>query len=296
MSEKGLRASLYFLGAVVALYLLVTLLRGGGDAPRAADSGLADALEELGAAPHDLFVIEGPAASIRLERSGGAWTANGFEADSSAVDRLVRALADVEVLSVAGTNPGNHGRFGVTSDSAWSISDGDGSVVLLGKGGTRFRTGYARLPEADVVSLIEGDLRSAAARGLQDWRNRIVLRVDTAAVARISVTHAGETRLYERQDTVWTVDGAAAEAVTVNNIMQELATLRASGFAPEGSEMPEPADRAVVAADADGNELAALSLAEQEGDYWLSSTGSPYIFEIPAFRANRLAPGAPDEG
>lgn len=296
MSEKALRASLYFLGAVVAVYLLATLLRGGGDRSPTVDSGLAAALADLGAEPHDLFVIEGPAGSIRLDGSGGVWTANGFEADSSAVGRLVRALADVEVLSVAGTNPGNHGRFGVTPDSAWSIGAGDGPVVLLGKGGTRFRTSYARLPQADIVSLIEGDLRSAAARGLADWRNKVVIRVDTAAVARISVAHDGETRLYERRDSAWTVDGEEAEPATVNSLLQELSSLRASGFAPEGSEMPDPADRTVVAADGDGNELAALSLAEHDGNYWLSSTGSPYIFEIPAFRANRLAPGAPDEG
>ena len=115
-------------------------------------------------------------------------------------------------------------------------------------------------------------------------------------MARIVVTHGTETRLYERQDSVWTVSGDTAEAVTVNNILQELATLRASGFAPEGAAMPEPADRTVVARDMDGNELAAISLAEQEGSYWLLSASSPYIFEIPAFRANRLAPGGPEEG
>ncbi|MYG81771.1 MAG: DUF4340 domain-containing protein [Gemmatimonadetes bacterium] len=296
MSEKGLRASLYFLVAVVALYFLATLLGRAGDSPRAVDAGLAAALEELRAVPPDLFVIEGPSGAIRLEMGGGMWTANGFEADSSAVDRLVRALEVVVVVSVAGTNPANHERFGVTQDSAVAIGTGEGPLVLLGKAGTRFRTAYARLPEGDLVSLIEGDLRSAAARPLADWRNKVVLRADTGAVARVAVTHGTETRLYERQDSVWTVSGDTAEAVTVNNILQELATLRASGFAPEGAAMPEPADRTVVATDMDGNELAAISLAEQEGNYWLSSTGSPYIFEIPTFRANRLAPGAPEEG
>lgn len=296
MSEKGLRASLYFLGAVVALYFLATLLGRAGDSPRTVDAGLTGALEELRAVPHDLFVIEGPSGAIRLEMGGGVWTANGFEADSSAVGRLVRALEEVAAVSVAGTNPANHERFGVTRDSAVAIGTGEGPLVLLGKAGTRFRTAYARLPEGDVVSLVEGDLRSAAARPLADWRNKVVLRADTAAVTRVAVTHGTETRLYERQDSVWTVNGDAAEAITVNNILQELATLRASGFAPEGAAMPEPADRTVVATDADGNELAAISLAEQEGSYWLSSTSSPYIFEIPTFRANRLAPGGPEEG
>ena len=296
MSRKSLRASLWFFAAVAGLYLLATMLGGNGGASRPVDSDLRAAMEAAAAGPHESFVIEGPSGSIRLEMIGGAWTANGFEADSSAVARLLRALEDAEALSVAGTNPANHGRFGVTADSAWSFSAGDGPVVLLGKGGPRFRTFYARLPEADVVSLIEGDLRSAAARPIADWRDKVVLRADTAAVVRIAVTRDSETVVYERQDSAWSVNGDEAETVTVRNILQELATLRASGFAPEGAEMPETADLAVVATDAEGNELASLSLAEQDGGYWLSAANSPYIFEIPTFRANRLAPGTPEEG
>ena len=296
MSEKTLRASLYFLVSVVVLYLLVSALRGGGDGDRSVDPDLAGALQEIAEGSHELFLIEGPAGSIRLEMRAGTWTANGFDAESSAVERLIRAVEGVEVTGVAGTNPANHVRFGLTADSAWTFSAGDGAAVLLGKTGTRFGTAYARLPDSDVVSLIEGDLRPAAARSLADWRNKMILRADTAAVTRIAVAHGGSAVLYERQDSSWTVDGDAAEAGTVRTILQELAGLRASGFAPEDAEMPAAADRSVLATDADGNELASLSLAEREGSFWLLSSGSTYIFEIPTFRANRIAPGAPEEG
>ena len=292
MSEKTLRACIYSLVAVGALYLVVTLARGGGGA-RSVDPGLAAALEEIAAGPHESFVIEGPESTIRLELNAGQWMANGFEADSSAVERLIRAVEGTEVTGVAGTNPANHARFGLTADSAWTFRTGDAHPILLGKNGTRFRTAYARLPDSDPVSVVEGDLRSAAARPLVDWRDKMVLRADTSAVARIAVTHAGGTEVYERQDSTWAVGGE--EAATVRSILQELASLRASGFAPEGAEMPEAADRSVVATDADGNELASFSMAEREGNVWLKSAASPYIFEIPIFRANRLAPGAPDE-
>ena len=295
MSEKTLRACIYTLVAVGALYLVVTLARGDGGGTRSVDSGLADALEEIAAGPHADFTIEGPEETIRLELDPGAWTVNGFEADSSAVERLIRAVEEVEVSGIAGTNPANHARFGLTADSAWTFTAGEAPPILLGKNGTRFRTAYARLPDADPVSLVEGDLRSAAARPLVDWRDKMVLRADTSAVVRIAVTHAGGTEVYQRQDSSWAVGGTDAEAATVRGILQELASLRASGFAPEGAEMPEAADRSVVATDADGNELASLAMAGQEGNFWLKSAASPYIFEIPIFRANRLAPGAPEE-
>lgn len=294
MSKKTLRACIYSLVAVGALYLVVTLARGGGGG-RSVDPGLAAALEEITAGPLEGFVIEGPEGTIRLELNAGAWTANGFEADSSAVERLIRAIEETEVSGVAGTNPANHVRFGLTADSAWTFTAGEAPPILLGKTGTRFRTVYARLPDSDPVSVVEGDLRSAAARPLVDWRDKVVLRADTAAVVRIAVTHAGGTEVYERQDSTWAVGGEEAEEATVRGILQELASLRASGFAPEGAGMPEATDRALVATDAGGNELASLAMAGQEGNFWLKSVASPYIFEIPIFRANRLAPGAPEE-
>lgn len=296
MSEKTLRISLYSLLAITVLYLAVTMLGGGGNGSRTADPALDEAFAELARVSHTHFEIAGPRETILLDKGDDGWTVNGFEADSGAVARFLRAVEEVETASVAATNPGNHGRLGITADSAWSLGTGGGPLVLLGKTGNRFRTAYARLPGADVVSLIEGDLRSAAARPLLDWRNKVILQTDTAAVASIRVTRDGGTVAYERQDSSWTADGAEADAVTVRNILQELANLRASGFAPEGTEMPAEPERSVLAADADGSELASLTLADGDGNVLVLSARSPYIFEVPTFRADRIAPAPPDEG
>ena len=85
------------------------------------------------------------------------------------------------------------------------------------------------------------------------------------------------------------------EGVTIRDLLQELSGLRASGFAPQDAEMPETPDRAVVALDADGNEIASVQLAEQENNFRTFSPASPYIFEIANFRADRVAPEPPDD-
>lgn len=296
MSERTLRISLYCLGALTVLYAGTMLLRGGGNGAEASDAALAEAFAELARVSHTSFEIVGPRDTIRLDKDAGGWTVNGFEADSGAVARFLRAVEEVEIGSVAAANPANHGRLGVNVDSAWALATGEGPVVLLGKTGNRFRTAYARVPDADRVSVIEGDLRSAAARPVLDWRNKVILRTDTAMVASIHVTHGSETIVYQRQDSSWTEGGAEADATTVRNILQELANMRASGFAPEDAEMPDEPERMVVAADVEGNELAVLSLTESDGNFRVSSTDSPYVFEIPTFRANRVAPAPPDEG
>ena len=295
MSEKSLRASLYFFGAVVALYLVARLVGGGGGGAATTDSDLVAAFGSIDTESLSVVEIAGPTDALRLETDGDAWTVNGFEADSSAVARLLRAIDEVEVSAVAATNPANHARLGITADSAWALTAG-GGTVLLGKAGNRFRTSYARLPDADVVSLIEGDLRSAAARPLFDWRNKVVLRADTAAVASIRVTRDGQEVLYERQDSVWTTNGDEADATTVRNILQELAGLRASGFAPQDAEIPAEPDRLVQAMDVAGNEVASVALVDEDGNFRVSTPASPYIIEIPTFRADRIAPAPPDDG
>lgn len=296
MTDKTLRASLYFLGGVTVLYLLVTLLKGGdGDGPTD-DSGLAAVLGELDGEWLTRVELAGPDDAIELSKDGGVWTVNGFEADSAAVARFLRAVDEVEVGSVAATNPANHERMGVTAGSAWTMTVDGTTTVLLGNSGNRYRTFYARLPETDEVSLVEGDLRSAATRSLFDWRNKVMVRADTAAVTSIRVTRDGTTSLYERRDSVWTVDGEEVEGAAVRDLLQELAGLRASGFAPQDADMPDTPDRSVVALDAEGSEVASVQLAEQESNFRASSPATPYIFEIANFRADRIAPEPPDDG
>lgn len=301
MSEKTLRMSLYFLASVAVLYGLSVVLGGrvGGGGASGGDAELAAALEGIDPELVSEVEIAGPEDAIRLAREGTDWTVNGFEADTAAVGRLMRALDEVEVASVAATNPANHQRLGLETDSAWTLQVGEDVHVLLGKAGTRFRTSYARLPGEDVASLIRGDLRSAATRSLLDWRNKIVIEADTAAVVGIRVTRDGAETLYERQaqDSTWMVGEDEADATTVRNILQELSGLRATGFAPDDAEPPsaESADRSVRAVDADGAEVASLFLTEQEGSFRVAAPTSPYVFEVPTYRADRVAPAPPDD-
>lgn len=293
MSEKTLRMSLYFLASVGLLYGLSVVLGGrlGGD-PSGGDPELAAVLAGVDPVLVSNVAITGPGDTIRLVREGTQWTVNGLEADTAAVSRLMRALEETEVASVAATNPENHGRLGLDADSAWTLEVDDDAHLLLGKAGTRFRTAYARLPGEDVASLIQGDLRSAAARPLLDWRNKIVLRADTAAVAAIRVTRDGDETVFERRDSTWMVGDEEADETTVRNILQELSGLRATGFAPEDQSAPSEADadRIVRATNADGEDVASLFLTGQEGSFLVATPASPYVFLVPTYRADRVVP------
>ena len=299
MSNKTLRASLYFLVAVTALYLLVTLVKKGGDDATASDSGLAKTLAAIDAQQLTRIEFTTSRNHILLVKEGDTWTVNGLQTDTAMVHRLLRAIGDAEVQEVAATNPANHASMDMTVDSAREMVTDGGVTILFGEHTPRSRTGYARLPGSDTVHVVFGDLRFTVGRSVFDLRNKVMLRVDTSAVATLRVTRDGATTVYERQDSTWMVNGEEADASTVRNtirnMLQELADMRASGFEPD-YEIPEVPDRSLQALDADGNELVSLLLMEEPGNWIVSSSSTPYIFEVPKFRSDRIAPEPPGEG
>ena len=296
MSNKTLRASLYFLGAVTALYVLVTLAKGGGG--EVPDSGLAAALAEIDGNSLTRVEFTSPRGDILLEKEGDSWTVNGFATDTAVIHRFLRAVDSARVGAVAAANPDNHESMGMTADSARKMVTSGGVTILFGKHAPISRTGYARLPGSDTVHLVHGDLRFTVGRNEFQWRNKVMLEADTSALATIRVTRDGATTVYQRQDSTWTVNGEEADAGTVRNtirnMLQELAQMRSTGFEPD-YEMPDEPDRSVQAFDADGNEVVHLRIMQEPGNWVVTSLSTPYIFEVPKFRGDRIAPEPPGE-
>ena len=300
MSSKTLRASLYFLGAVTALYLLVTLTTDGGEEVTASNSGLAAALAAIDGEQLARVEFTDPSGDILLVKEGGRWTVNGYEADTAVVNRFLRAVDTAEVQEVVSANPDNHESMHMNSDSARKMVADGGVAILFGKHAKRSRTGFARLPGSDTVHFVHGDLRYTVGRSEFEWRNKVMLQTDTSAVETIRVTRDGATTVYERDALTWMVNGEEADPSTVRNtirnMLQDLARLSTSGFEPQDAELPEGPRRSVQALDVDGNELVSLMLVDAVTKFIVSSSSTPYIFQVPQFRADRLAPEPPDEG
>jgi hypothetical protein len=294
MSEQSLKKILVTLAALVALWGVSALFSGrGGGGSSEADGGVAAMLENLDAATIESVHINGPLATLTLERSAGAWTVNGYVADSVAVGRLWDALSGSEVSGVVATNPANHDRMGVSSDSAWTVeltrSEGETSSILIGKNGPTYPSTYARLQDQDVVVVVTGDLRSAVARGVVAWRDKTILRTDTAAVARVVIDGSDGSYTLERPDGVWMVDGQVAPAIAVGNLMRELNLLVATGFVEDAP--PDEADpRRVTALDAAGDTLMTVLISGTESTRHARVRDSDVVFEIPSWRVDRIAP------
>lgn len=294
MSERTLRAVVIGALVLVVAWAGATLLGGGGRGADGAGSPLARALARAGMSHVDSVELRRSADTLRLVRDGGRWLVDGHDTDSAQVARFWSAVDSARVAEIAARNPANHGALGVAGASALTLvfhrGDGDSVRLLLGKAGPYYPSVYARLPGQDDVWLVRGSLRREASRSAEEWRDRTVVRVDTAAVRSLSVTRHDTTLRLVRGDSAWSVDGKPADGGAVGRMLEQLADLQASAFAPD-SVRPGRAVRTVTAIGAGGDTLAVVRFAEraQEG-YWATARGSSQVFQVPRFRVDRIAP------
>ena len=293
MSEQTLKRVFGALGILVVLWLGSVLLSGRGGGPLAPDASIASLFEGLDERTVSAVRIVGPSQTVALERSGGTWTVNGNPADSSAVTRLWRALLEAEVGGVVANNPTNHERMGLSADSAWTVdftlADGGMASVVVGKAGPIFPSGFVRLPDQDAVVVVSGDFRPTVILSITQWRDKTILRVDTAAVARVVVETDEGIHVAERSDTTWSVDGEPANANTMRSVLDELANLVALGFVEDGEALEEN-PRRVIALGAEADTLGIVIVTGGSATRHARIPGSAIVFEIPIFRANRITP------
>lgn len=296
MSERALKRILAAVAVVVAAYAVVALVRGGPSTPAAEGTeALRALLSSLDPAGLDevRFVRDGD--TVRLAREGaGRWVVNGHRADSATVARFWNQLAEARVGGVVARNPDNHGRLGVTEEAAARVtfepSDGSGSELLVGDPGPTGRSAYVRVPGEETVHLVHGDLRGAARRGVDSWRDRTIVRVDTSRVQSIELVREEAADTLRRGDGAWRVGEATADSAAVRGILTGLARLRASGFAPDTASV-DPVERRLVATGSGTDTLAALDVANADGSRFLvRAAGDSVVYEISSLEEGRLFP------
>ncbi|MSR20948.1 MAG: DUF4340 domain-containing protein [Gemmatimonadetes bacterium] len=297
MSERTLKRLLGVLGGAAVLWLVVFLVSSREPASEAEITGpIAAFFESATDSTLTAVRLSHPGATVELRRVDGSWVVNGFKSDSGAVARFFQTLGDTEVDGLAASNPSNHARMGVDADTAATLEfEAGGSTrrLLVGLDGPRGGTIYARIPDEDAVYLLTSGLRNYLYRGLDDWRNRKMLAIDTSQVRRITVERDADSFALVRTDSVWTFEGGgAADGRHVQSLLNELGGgLVASRFiAPGDSIGALPQGGATVAYSASGEQLAAVTVGSGSGDRWATAAGDSVRYRIPPFRVDAIVP------
>lgn len=293
MSEATLKRLLIAVAVLVVVYAGVRVASavtrpgpGGGALDDALSAFRADSL--LGA------VTTSPSGEqVELRRDGTRWTANGYPVDSVAADRLVRAADSMAVEDLVARSPESHSRLGVKTDSTWRVElrgRRDTLQLLVGGAGRVYRNSYVRLPDADNVYEVSGDLRNTLAMPLADWRDKTIASTDTAEVKRIVVERNRERYEVVRSDTAWHLGATPANRTRVDAMLMELSHFGATGFPPDSAAFSGRETRRVTALGANGDTLARIEFAG-DSTAWLARTaGGPSLFQAAPYRVDRLTP------
>jgi hypothetical protein len=297
LSDRMLKRLVAALGAVAAIWLVVFLVsnRSGDEAPEITGP-IAAFFEGVDSSNISAARFIRGQDTVELRSVGGTWLVDGFRSDSGAVSRFFQVLGDSDVEGVAATNPSNHARMGLDADTAAAMEieqNGSTRRMLVGLEGPRTGTFYARMPDEDAVYLMDSGLRSYVFRGLDDWRNRRMLAIDTAQVRRITVERDGESATVVRTDATWTfADGDTANSRTVQAILNELGGgLVASRFIAETDSIGMlPPGGTTTAYAQSGEQLAAVTVGSGSGDRWAMAAGDSVRYRLPPFRVDLIVP------
>ena len=296
MNERTFRLLVGIFVILVVAWVLTTLLPPRDDA-RGATGEIAAFFEGLNRSAVDALRMSSPAGEHELARgeSRTGWLINGMDADSSNVARFWSVIEEADVGDLAASNPANHERLEIADQDAWRLEfdlGGDTRTLLVGAQGPRFATSYVRLPGADDVYVLEGDVRVHIRRQLDAWRNKRLLTVDTTLVARVEVERDGESLAIVRGDSAWTFeDGGEVLGGPIRDLMMDLHRVDAGGIlaADDSLAVTEEAG-SMTAIGPDGAVMARLTLGAGENDRWVRVAGDDVIYRLQAFRIPRMFP------
>jgi hypothetical protein len=186
----------------------------------------------------EVSVPKGEAA--RLEKRGDVWWVVKpvqTEADQAVVDTALNKIAELEVTGTAATKEANHARLEVDDAQAIHVVAQGGGKTLIDFRLGAYRSGNTMIRESGKAptATVKGSIKYAFERSVRDWRNRAILKDDSAAFSEASFESPNGTFKFVRDGEAWKpADGQAPipefDAGSVRMLIASAANLRAADF------------------------------------------------------------------
>ncbi len=295
MSKKTLNMIIKILLSVTVMWIGLNLVNRRGVQSDGITNSVRALFGNFDSSTVTSFNIRSPDGSItELAHRNDGWTVNGYSISEISLTKLLDAIDEDQVGNVVANNAANHERMGLSVNSAWTLeiieTESKQSTILIGNTGPIFPSVFTRISGQDEVVLISGDLRGAVTQSLTEWRNKTIIKTDTAAVSTILLEYTDETHQLERSDTTWTMDGEVVDRAGVIGITSELAHMEASGFLDESLTPSNENTRRIVAMDESGNIMNQLVLTGLGATRHVQNPNTQVIFEIPSWKFSRIVP------
>ena len=295
-------AILFLLASALGAFVWFYEIRGeaGRKDAEAAAKRIFPGVEASAIGQVELTTSDGKRA--RLERRDSEWhLAAPLEtaADSFAADAIASALAQLgseavyespQPLAVYGLEDESHDLQFKAGDASHQLRLGKNTPV----GGNR----YAMVPGQTRVYTVQAPAANALTKSLDDLREKRLLRFDAGSARRVSLRWPGGGVVLARGDPGWNLEqpiAGPADQMTVDDLLNDLSFLRATGFV----DAPSPAQEKLLATpeleavvelepaqkDAAPRQLKlAIGGREGEKEGRLARSDAPGLFRIPSER------------
>lgn len=191
------------------------------------------------------------------------------ETDIGTVKSMLGVLNDLKVQRLASRKKDKWDTYQV-GDGATQVSvlqDGKTTNIHFGKSnyGQGGAYTYVRLSKEDEVYAIEGFIDSHFNRTYNDWRNKTLLKLNQADIAKITFNYAGDSSfVLEKRDSVWFAANTKAEDSKVNSYLSQLTYKTLNDFADGFSSAEKPATIQIESK----NGVLATVQGWRSGDQW----------------------------
>lgn len=194
--------------------------------------------------------LESEKGKIVLARSDGRWTITEprrLDADQTAVNNLLGAIADAELKRTVEESPESLAPFGLEKPEATVQLTLEGGEelprVALGKKTPIGFSAYAKRGDEPAVLLTADTVRTGMQKELTDLRDKSVLQFNDADVRAITITGVEpEPTVLRKEGNDWQLAApvaAKADAAQVRSLLGSLRSLRAAAFVDDAGSPPD---------------------------------------------------------
>jgi hypothetical protein len=293
MSAKQLRQIAAGLALLVFLWGGLKLLRKTSDTTTATF-----ALPAIKADDADTVKIFRSGDTLVLTKRGPtAWSVNGLDASLTVVNDLFQALQGTTTAELVAQSVASHKELGVDSASGKRLVVIQGGRPLVdlvvGGHGPAFEGVYVRRPAESAVYLIQGALGNAVDKGLDDWRDRTITKVDPDSVRAIAVQLKKGGYTLRHGSAGWQfASGAGADSGAVRRMLEQYRNLQAGGFPTKAQEdsirFTRPTRRITLSGAS--QPLAQLVLDSTANWWWVRGAAGGTVYRLETWRLPQLFP------
>jgi len=264
------------------------------------------------------LVIERSEETVGLENKEGNWVLSdkGYHTDKEKVQKALDSISSLKLTELI-SRSGNEALYDLTTDKRIRVSLFKDEALIrqidIGKVSGTYHHTFVRLKDGTEVYQAAGSLRSDFDSKTDDWRDKVIFKIDSNEVTGLKMNSAELS--YEFSKTVTKTDAAAqaavgengpvqpAEAISwnvvgerkdpvkkenIDSMLSKLSDLRCDRFAEESTEAGA-VDYAITVLASTPNTLTIYKAEKEDATEILArSSQSPYLFYLSKWSVDGL--------